>query len=134
MGLKDLAARTSEHAWRQMATSYAGEVQFDDGTLALISYQKNACSDRCLAEEVLPPAEEMLSRLRLTVAEDTIRNEYDLHRRLHQWLANTNTTREVEELNDRVYSELFLTPRHDPWIGLVTGDVYTALENDGISP
>ena len=34
--------------------------------------------------------------------------------------------------NDRVYAELFLTPRSDPWLGLHQPSVYTAIERDGI--
>ena len=40
--------------------------------------------------------------------------------------------RDVDALNERVYAELFLTPRSDPWIGLVPSGVYSALENNGI--
>ena len=32
----------------------------------------------------------------------------------------------------RVYSELFLTPKSDPWLGLVPPGVYSGIENDGI--
>jgi hypothetical protein len=38
----------------------------------------------------------------------------------------------VDQLNERVYAELFLTPSSDPWLGLVTPDVYTALDNGGV--
>jgi hypothetical protein len=38
----------------------------------------------------------------------------------------------VEKLNEKVYAELFLTPRSDPWLGLLSVDVYTALDNGGI--
>jgi hypothetical protein len=36
-------------------------------------------------------------------------------------------------LNERVYAQLFLTPGSDPWLGLLSPDVYTALEGGGIS-
>ncbi|HEX6737881.1 MAG TPA: hypothetical protein VF310_06415 [Vicinamibacteria bacterium] len=61
-----------------------------------------------------------------TVSEDTVRNEYLLHYRLHRWLAE-GPAPELQELNARVYAELFLTPRSDPWLGLVAPNVYTGL-------
>ena len=41
-------------------------------------------------------------------------------------------TEDLEALNDRVYAELFLTPKSDPWLGLVAPNTYTALPNDGV--
>ena len=38
----------------------------------------------------------------------------------------------VEKLNEKVYASLFLTPNSDPWLGLFSADVYTALDNGGI--
>ena len=39
--------------------------------------------------------------------------------------------RDVEAFNTKVYDEIFLTPDHDAWLGLVPDDTYAALENDG---
>jgi hypothetical protein len=61
-----------------------------------------------------------------------VRNEYQLHRRIHQWLAEASYRPDVESLNERVYAEVFLTPSSDPWLGLAPGDVYTALPNGGV--
>ena len=62
------------------------------------------------------------------MAEDTVRNEYRLHSRLHRWLSESSIgTLDLEALNTRVYAELFLTPRTDPWLGLVNPGVYTGL-------
>jgi len=66
-----------------------------------------------------------------SISEDTVRNEYVLHRQIHEWLATTSAP--VDALNARVYAELFLTPDSDPWLGLLPGDAYAALENDGLS-
>jgi hypothetical protein len=63
---------------------------------------------------------------------DTVRNEYLLHRRVHEHLAEAETgTMDLAALNEWVYAELFLTPSKDPWLGLAPADVYTALEGDG---
>jgi hypothetical protein len=39
---------------------------------------------------------------------------------------------DLDKFNEKVYAELFLTPRSDPWLGLVSADVYTALDGGGI--
>jgi hypothetical protein len=63
---------------------------------------------------------------------DTVRNEYLLHRRIHdQFVDAPNDTQHVDVLNEWVYATLFLTPSADPWLGLAPRDVYTALDNDG---
>jgi len=40
----------------------------------------------------------------------------------------------VNKLNEKVYASLFLTPGSDPWLGLFSTDLYTALDNGGIKP
>ena len=63
---------------------------------------------------------------------DTVRNEYLLHRRIHEQFADkTALTTNVDALNEWVYAELFLTPSSDPWLGLAPRDIYTALDGDG---
>jgi len=39
---------------------------------------------------------------------------------------------DVNKLNTKVYAELFLTPATDPWLGLYSAEVYTALDGGGI--
>ena len=91
------------------------------------------------------------------IAEDTVRNEYLLHKEIHSWLG-----REVPDLaafndweeilhsllapqvpllapqvpdlaafNDWVYTKLFLTPASDPWLGLGPSELYSALTPAG---
>lgn len=67
-----------------------------------------------------------------SIALDTVRNEYLLHRQIHEkFAAGDAVTTDVDTLNEWVYATLFLTPSSDPWLGLAPGDVYTALENGG---
>jgi hypothetical protein len=40
--------------------------------------------------------------------------------------------RDVAVLNEKVYTELFLTPKSDPWLGLKPSDAYSALDHDGV--
>ena len=66
------------------------------------------------------------------IALDTVRNEYLMHIKLHAWLTAPAFRNNLAGLNEQVYSELFLTPRSDPWLGLFSPDTYTALENGGV--
>jgi hypothetical protein len=54
-----------------------------------------------------------------------------MHTKLYAWML-TNRNRNVADLNKQVYAELFLTPATDPWLGLYSADVYTALDGGGL--
>jgi hypothetical protein len=48
---------------------------------------------------------------------DTARNGWRMHATIHQWLSSPVVS-DWEALNARIYSDLFLTPANDPWLGL----------------
>ena len=66
------------------------------------------------------------------MAIDMVRNEYLLHAQIHQWMLMGNS--DFDTLNQRVYSELFMTPKNDPWLGLNPQDAFAAIEKDGVIP
>lgn len=76
--------------------------------------------------------ERRLAVFERNIAEDTVRNEYAMHRVLHEWLALTPPVEEMEAFNTRVYASLFLTPRSDPWLGLLVKDGYSGISGDGV--
>jgi hypothetical protein len=78
------------------------------------------------------PMMRMVRGLKNSIAEDTVRNEYQLHARLHEWFAEGTAPKNLNSLNKRVYAELFLTPDSDPWLGLAPADVFSALDNGGL--
>ena len=53
--------------------------------------------------------------------------------KLHAWFSTGEAAGGVEPLNELVYAELFKTPGSDPWLGLYSPDVYTALDGGGVS-
>ncbi|MBK8938636.1 MAG: hypothetical protein IPM79_13615 [Polyangiaceae bacterium] len=61
---------------------------------------------------------------------DAVKNEFRFHATIHAWLADE--TLELGALNTKVYTELFLTPASDPWLGLVPPEAYTAIDGDGL--
>jgi hypothetical protein len=77
-------------------------------------------------------AKAVIATLQRAITIDTLRNEYTLHARVHDWFAGNNPPTAFEPLNELVYAQLFLTPRSDPWLGLAPKDVWSGLEDDGL--
>ena len=80
------------------------------------------------------PFVSMMRNLQLSIAEDTVRNEYVLHSKIHDWFASGTEPKDFERLNSKIYAELFLTPDTDPWLGLVPANTFTGLDNNGLVP
>jgi hypothetical protein len=112
--------------WEKIAALHVADARLDASSLSLIRSQYPS----------LEPAHPMISRIEQNferyVAIDTVRNEYLMHATLHQWFAQGSAGPDVEILNERVYAKLFLTPRSDPWLGLLLPETYTGLVNGGI--
>jgi hypothetical protein len=72
----------------------------------------------------------LLQRFCDTIGQDERLNQ-QLHTIVHQWLSE-GAPRELVEFNDRVYSELFLTPSSDSWLGMGPSDFYTGLVDGGL--
>jgi len=105
-----------------MAFERADEVEISDESLAVIKAKTRPKSEKEFAE--------MIALLKSTLAADTKINETQLRPVIRQWIASGITN--VDQLNEKVYSELFLTPSSDPWLGLLP-NAYTGLENDGVT-
>lgn len=126
-----------EATWNKIAALHADEARLD-GTARDIIRRENP-GDAVKAGEITitkrkveSPLMRMVRNLESAVSLDTVRNEYLLHRRVHEWFAAGEAPADVQPLNERVYAELFLTPSTDPWLGLVPPDTYTALDRGGL--
>jgi hypothetical protein len=135
MEAPQLEERTDNAMWGKIAALHAAEWKLDQASLNLIRSENPTAAQagrlartKALVED---PLVKMIANLESSIALDTIRNEYQLRRRVHEWYTEA-LPEEVETLNERVYAELFLTPSSDPWIGLVPSDTYTALDNGGV--
>lgn len=129
-------ATTDEH-WKKIALLPNHAVGLDDNSYRIIRKEN---PDAIQAGEVAITKSNvetsilrLVSALRRSIAEDGVRNEYLLHRQVHDWFAGGQVTPDVERLNDRVYAELFLMPASDPWLGLAPTDAYTALDGGGVA-
>lgn len=126
-----LAAVTDEAAWNKIATLHESDAQLDALSLNLIRRQ----TQKLLAGESEKTRETTLTnlvqKLEKNIALDTVRNEYLMHTKLYAWLIGDRSL-DIESFNKKVYSELFLTPATDPWLGLFSVDTYMALQNGGV--
>jgi hypothetical protein len=129
-GALALGRITDESAWNKIAALYANENRLDATSIELIRRQTN----RLFAKEESPDTRlnNMVKKLQQSLALDTVRNEYLLHTTLHAWLTTDASRQNVDDLNEKVYAQLFLTPRSDPWFGLYSADTYTGLDNGGV--
>lgn len=115
---------TDEAAWKKIAQLHSDLAILDDRSIALIKHQNPKLQDEELKS--------LLRKFQELIALDTVRNEYMLHSKLYVWLMRDPARKDVEKLNEKVYASLFLTPHSDPWLGLFSTDVYTALDRGGV--
>lgn len=132
----DPASVTDDRLWQVIAELHAKDARLDAASLNLIrSENPTAARAGRLSVgkgRVEDPVLRMVRSLESSIAVDTVRNEYQLHRQIHQWLA-VHEQLEVENFNERVYAQMFLTPSSDPWLGLAPADAYSALPNAGVT-
>jgi hypothetical protein len=125
-----------EAVWQAIAARHAGEAKLDPASRDLIRSENPlaAVAGRLAITKriVEDPLLKLVASLESSIALDTVKNEYRFHRQIHGWLNNLHYQPGIDELNERVYAELFLTPSSDPWLGLAAPDVYTALPNSGV--
>jgi hypothetical protein len=122
--------------WQTVANLHRGDVRLDESSVALMrrEFPKAAVAARLAVGKgrVEDPVLRLVRSFEDSISLDTVRNEYQLHRRVHEMLAASESgSMDFDRLNEWVYAELFLTPSSDPWLGLAPRDVYSALDNDG---
>ena len=125
-----------EELWQAVADLHREDVNLDEASIAVMrqEFPKAAVAARLAVGKgrVEDPVLKMVRTFEDSMSLDAVRNEYLLHRRVHELLAASESgTMEFDSLNEWVYAELFLTPSKDPWLGLAPSEVYTALEHDG---
>lgn len=131
-----LEKSTNDELWNKIAALHAEDAKLDQASVEVIRREnpptaQQAARVAITKTRVEDPIVRMVRQFEASIALDTVKNEYLLHRQIHEWLATSAERPEVEALNERVYAQLFLTPSSDPWLGLAPADTYTALENGG---
>jgi len=132
-GPEALRKMTYDGAWNKIAQLHLADAQLDARSIGLIKRQTQrgllAYRSKLNPDTTLKA---LIEKLQTNIALDTVRNEYLLHTKLYVWLIAEHQESELSALNKRVYAELFRTPASDPWLGLYSPEVYTALEGGGL--
>ena len=131
-GGEALGAVTDEATWKKIAFLHLADAQLDARSIGLIQRQTQKALMADGAEKTNRALAELVQKLQMNIALDTVRNEYLLHNKLYGWLIGDQRRSNVDALNKKVYAELFLTPASDPWLGLYSPETYVALEGGGV--
>jgi hypothetical protein len=134
----DLEKRTTTERWVAIARLHEADARLDKESRTLMRVKNARAADagriavsKSIAEDPLLRA---MGEFERSMAEDTVRNEYQLHTRIHDWFEQGGLdVAEISRLNNRVYAELFLMPRWDAWLGLRAPRGYSGVEADGAS-
>jgi hypothetical protein len=119
-----LGRLTDEQAWRLIAARHSLDWILDQRSVSLIQRQNPSLQQNDMNR--------LVQRFRESIRLDTVRNEYMLHPTLYGWMTKEALRADLEKLNDRIYEQLFLTPSSDAWLGLLSPEIYTAIENGGV--
>jgi len=133
-----LVAQTTTEDWKAIAQLHRDDARLDNDSKALMRLKNPApraaeagqiaVSKRAFEDPMLRAMREFEG----SMAEDSVRNRYDLHTQIHEWFAQgAPQTSAVAQLNELVYARLFLMPSWDPWLGLRPSNAYSGLESDG---
>jgi hypothetical protein len=132
-----LQARMDDVTWTKLARLHPEDSRLDESSRGLMR-RKNpealAAGKLTMSKmQVENPLLRAVRQFEDSLAEDTVRNEYLFHTKIHEWFAAQDaTTRQIDALNEKVYGELFMTPSSDPWLGLKADGAYSALDHDGV--
>jgi hypothetical protein len=114
--------------WDRLAARHEHDVGLSAASLAMLERQQWRSGDR---EQDAADLAAAIAALRRSVALDTLRNEFELHRQIHQRMIVGGGTEDLASLNAWIYGGLFLTPRSDPWLGLAAPTIYSGLPGGG---
>jgi len=133
-----LAGQTQPDDWKAMAVLHRTDARLDEASKSLMRAKnvapRAADAGRIAVSKAMveDPMLRAMREFEWSMAEDSVRNHYDLHIQIHEWFAqDAPDVALVNRLNNRVYAELFLMPSWDPWLGLRPPNAYSGLEADG---
>jgi hypothetical protein len=123
LGRSDSLASDDPGLWAALAMRHRPEGRLDTASRALLESKEPPTAEQAMVltttkARIETPLLRRVRQMESSIAADTVRNEYRFHRSIHEWFAGAPGTFDLEQLNARVYSYLFLTPRSDPWLGL----------------
>ena len=112
---------SNERVWNELAELHLTDARLSRSSKQLMRSQ--------IGQENFTKLASMIRDFEQSIALDTVKNEYQLHRRIHNLFANgfRGRTDTLLGLNEWVYGNLFYTPHRDPWIGLNPAAKYTGI-------
>ena len=133
-GTQPMRGEIDDATWSALARLHEDECRLDEHSRELARTKELRMS---VAGENGPRGttrnlDPLFRKLERSIAEDTVRNRYIFQVQLHRWFADGKVPADVENLNERVYQDMFHSPTNDEWLGLVPPDTYRALDGAGI--
>ena len=120
-----LKAKTTFKEWQELARLYGRSI-IDKNSRMFIK-------NKTYQNENYPKKDfsALITNLEKYVEIDTVQNEYVFHTKIYEWL-NSGEYSNIDQLNNKIYADLFKTPKSDKWLGLYSPDIYSAIENNGV--
>ena len=115
---------TDEQAWRLIAEPHMPDALLDGRSIALIRWQNRSLDNAQLGQ--------LIGRFQESIRLDTVRNEYIMRPLIYGWMSTNDNRADLDKFNEMVYTTLFSTPSADQWLGLISPDMYTAIDNGGV--
>jgi hypothetical protein len=124
----------STEAWAAIGARHLDDARVDASSRALMRAKHPMnWSDARPRELTTEEFGAVVRSFERSMAEDAAHDEFVLHARIHEWIANAPGM-DWARLNTMVYAALFLTPKSDPWLGLMPARAFTAIDADGLVP
>ena len=122
--VESLKKGTTFDEWKTLANLYGTKrISNESKTFVYLKAGINNSNGRKLSS--------LIANLEKYVSIDTVQNEYLFHTKIYEWL-NSKKVIDLEAFNEKVYAELFLTPKSDKWLGLYSSDIFSAIDNNGV--
>lgn len=119
---------TDEQIWDLVAAQHRSSVKLDEHSKELMRSKYWTVYGSKLGTDTLLAT---IDSFETQINKDSVKNEYALHAKIHEWFL-AGAANELKPFNDKIYTELFLTPGSDPWLGLVPANAYSAIDNEGL--
>jgi hypothetical protein len=131
-----LQSLTDDNRWSQIAARHFQETAFDPQSTELIESKFPTAWDAAQLTmskvAVETPALKALRKLQQSVAADTVRDNYMFRPQILTFLEEAQAHGfTLDQINNWVYAQVFLTPKDDPWLGFAPQDVFSGIAQNG---
>jgi hypothetical protein len=131
-----LQSLTDDNRWSQIAARHFQETAFDPQSTRLIESKFPSAWDasRLTMSKTMveTPALKALRNLQGSVTADTMRDNYMFRPQILAFLEEVQPHGfTLDQINDWVYAQIFLTPKDDPWLGFAGQDVFSGIAQNG---